>query len=694
MWFVQLNEQQHGCVYYDFHRSLLIVAGAGAGKTTVIAHRAIELLRVLPVEKSIQMLTFSNKAAKEMKERVRRLGCSESERIKYDTYHSWGLKRLKDDPEGFGLAQGFTLLADSDTQKSIRALAKSFGLTAKIVPEDRKRLKPKSWLNTWSLARQAGFDVNNPNNKAALCERLAKAHSLVGDEIHMVWSTLNGYEREKQFANSVDFDDLLYLPLLRLAKDQSYAASINTQIGHVVIDEVQDTNRIQYEMVRRWVQGHCPVTAVGDDDQSIYGWRGAEVSNLKRFVAHFGAEQLRLEENYRSTKSIVNSATGLIRNNIERLEKTPFSSAEQGSVPVIELCSNSREMSDRLIKRISTLIGQGVPAQEIAVLYRTNRMAMILEMGLRRHDIPFHVVGGMSLFDRAEIVAITSALRLAVNPRDTYALKNLTPYIDGIGPGSGYALQEWLEADESRSMMNLKAPIEGLTDKRIEAAKSFMRQLVGQMYSTKPVMEFVQWVVDGPMKLLEREKDMETRSKRSDFIKALADDISLELAERKLSEPDAVWQDVLLDAALRESRQSESDLGQVTLSTVHRSKGLEWDHVLLAGMSEGLMPLENRSDVDDDDAGFSHMEEERRLVFVGWTRARKSCCGLHADRYFFPGTNEDRQYAPSRFVQELNAEVIDLRPSVEADYETSFEEDDFDAEDLMAELNSMIPKGL
>lgn len=318
-------------------------------------------------------------------------------------------------------------------------------------------------------------------------------------------------------------------------------------------------------------------------------------------------------------------------------------------------------------------------------------MAIVMESTLRRMGVPYHVVGGMSLFDRAEVVAVTSALRLGVNPRDIYALKNVAQYIDGIGPGSVYVIQEWLEGDESRSLMELatgKASIEGLSERRTESFRAFYRQLFSRVASTDGVADFIKWVVDGPMRLLERETNDELRQRRKQFLEVMVDDVASEVKSRQAQDPQANWQEVLLDAALRDAQQSEVPGGQVTLSTMHRAKGLEWDHVFIAGVSDGLMPLAPRSDVDENDAGFNHLEEERRLAFVGVTRARKTCTAMHADRYFFPGQMEDKEYEVSPFASELGAQLSDFRRST-SNHDSGF--DDFDEfEEADVELNSLL----
>ncbi len=648
---MKLNPQQMLIVDHPADGSCLVMAGPGSGKTTVIAHRALKLAPKIAAGKVLQMLTFSNKASKEMKERVKRIN-GLVEGIKFDTFHSFGLRLMKDDPAGYGMVEGFSLLSDNDKRRSVRQLAKALGLAKDIPSEDKKRLDPVAWHNTWSLAKQAGFNVNNPDNKKALCDRLTKSHRLVDGEVELAWRTMKGYELEKQQSNSVDFDDLLYLPLLRLASDEQYRDKVRGGIGYIMVDESQDTNRIQYELVRHIGLGYCGVTCVGDDDQSIYGWRGAEISNMKRFLTQFKAEERRLEQNYRSTKAIVNSAVDLIDHNTDRLSKRPFSEGETGDLPTAVNCSDSRIMADEIASSIQAEILKGTSPKEIAVLYRTNRMALLIEQGLRRKGIAYHVVGGMSLFDRAEVVAVTSAMRVALNPKDVSAIKSLTQFIDGFGASSSYALIDAMKDDESISISKLPASIPGVSERSMKAVKSFMNALQFDALLKSSARDFVEWCATGPMRIIEREKDDQLRAKREQHLESLATDIDDELRERKEGGDELTWRDVLMEVALRDARQSESADEQVTLSTIHRAKGLEWEMVLVAGMSEGIMPLDSRSDVSEEDAGYMHMEEERRLGYVGLTRAKRKCVAYHADQYFFPGT-EPKIFDPSRFIAEM-----------------------------------------
>lgn len=679
---MKLNPQQQLIVGHPFTSSALVMAGAGSGKTTVIAQRALELIKHLEVGQHLQMLTFSNKAAKEMKDRVTRIGDSGClELIRFDTFHSFGLKLLKADPQGYALNPDFSLLNENDCKRSLRALAKENGLSSKLEGADRKRLNPVAWFSVWSLGRQAGYDVNNPNNKEELCRRLSNAFQLDTAETEMAWKTLCQYEQNKRTASAVDFDDLLYMPLLRAARDQDYRSGIQEGLGYVVIDEAQDTNRIQYELVRYIAQGHCGVTCVGDDDQSIYGWRGAEVSNLKRFVTHFGAAELRLEQNYRSTQAIVECAGDLIKHNQDRLAKSPFSKGEMGEKPSLFLSNDHREMADEIARSIALGIAEGKPAKEFAVLYRTNRMAMLLEQGMRRYKVPYHVVGGMSLFDRSEVVAVTSALRLACNPNDTFALKSIQPFIDGFGEASCYALCDWLNDEFGASLKELPDQVPNLQPRGLAAFKAFYEDLCSEIVFCEDAPSFVNWVIEGPMAVLDREKDDQIRERKAQHLQALGNDIEMELAERREQEPGLTWRGLLLEVALRDARQSEASSDQVTLSTIHRSKGLEWDWVYLAGFSEGLMPLDSRTELDDADAACGHVEEERRLGYVGITRARKGCFLHHADTYGFPGSSDDRVYEPSRFIEEMGLQLH--RPAVT---EQINEADSFNFEEFKSEF--------
>lgn len=652
---MKLNPQQNSIIDLPITESALVMAGAGSGKTTVIAHRALSILESLTDEKHLQMLTFSNKAAKEMKERVKRISRGGLERIRFDTFHSFCIKLLKDDPGGYHLPPDFSLLNESDIKRSIRANAKASGLpsAADMAPEDRKRLNPLAWLNTWSLARQAGYDVSNSANKSALCERIERAHGLSAEEVDIAWNALTGYELEKRKSQSVDFDDLLYFPLKRIAVDAEYCKSVRDGLGYVVVDEAQDTNRIQYELVKRIALGHCGVTCVGDDDQSIYGWRGAEVSNLRRFLSNFRAVELRLEQNYRSTKLIVSAAASLIRHNNNRLEKNPFSEGEQGVAPALRVHDHSRAMADEIAREISSRVSSGRKPKDIAILYRTNRMALLLEQSLRRVQIPYHVVGGMSLFDRGEVVAVTAAMRAARNPRDIHALKSLVPYIDGFGMASANILAEWIDEHEHASLKALPDALQGVRNSKLSVFRDFYEELTMEAHSCDSAAEFVRWAIEGPMGILDREKDDQLRERKAQHLQSLGNDIAGELMERRPSEPKLTWRDVMMEVALRDARQTEAEDGCVTLSTVHRAKGLEWGCVFVAGMSEGIMPLDARMEVSEDDAGYCHMEEERRLAYVAATRAKQELHFHHSEKYDFPGSREDKTYQPSRFISEL-----------------------------------------
>lgn len=651
---MQLNPQQSEIVEFPFNQSCLVIAGAGSGKTTVIAQKAIKLSALLASDLKLQMLTFSNKAAKEMKARVHKVNGVMPHNIAFDTFHSFGMKLLKDDPQGYGLGPDFSLLNENDVKRSLRALAHAHGLSKRLDPADKKRLNPVNWIATWSLKRQAGYDVrNHEKNRTVLCQALQQAHKLNDAETALAWKTLSDYERLKQKTNSVDFDDLIFLPLLRVHRDQSYLADVRKNIGTIFCDEYQDTNRIQYGLISKIAKGYCAVTVVGDDDQSIYGWRGAEVKNLKRFQHDFDATILRLEQNYRSTQSIVNSAHDLISHNDERLDKSPFSDGDVGTDPTLSLYPDHWQMVREIAESISHKIQSGTPARDIAILYRTNRMAVLLEPALRKERVPYHVVGGMSLFDRSEIMAITNAVRLAGNPHDTHALKSLSQYIDGFGDASCYAVSDWLENTPGASLYDLPEEIPNLPKKGRQALHVFLESLQAEALMCHSVDEFIDWAISGPMALLDREKDEQIRERKEQSLQALAINIAGELKDRIESGETITWRDIAIEIALRDAGQSEAEPDQITLSTIHRSKGLEWPHVCIVGLSEGLMPLDSRSDVSDEDAGYSHIEEERRLGYVGITRAKISCDMYHSDRYGFPGSDDTKTYEPSRFLAEM-----------------------------------------
>lgn len=652
---MKANIQQQAILDFDSSQSLLVIAGAGSGKTTVISRKAIAIASSLKASEYIQMLTFSNKAAAEMRERVKRVNGTIPSNVAFDTFHSYGLKLLKVDPRGFGLNDGFTLLSDTDVKRSIRALAKDYGLPKAKDAADKKRLDPMNWLNTWSLLRQAGYNVNNASkNKSHICETLVNKHGLNSGELDIAWNTLSGYEDQKRLSSTVDFDDLLYLPLLRAHEDADFLALIRSNVAHVIVDEMQDTNRIQYELISAIARNHCAVTMVGDDDQSIYGWRGAEVSNLHRFKRQFLAHSLPMEENFRSTQSIVDLATRLIKHNTTRLDKTPFSSGDVGENPYLFEYAHSREMAAAIAHSVREKIDSGIDPADIAILYRTNRMAMLLEPALRNAGINYHVVGGMSLFDRSEVVAAVSAVRLASNGRDINALKSAANFIDGFGDASCYSVCDWLLADEAASLHDIPNTITGVSAARLEPLTRFLADIQDEILLADSAKDFLKWVVDGPMNLLGRERDDHIRERKNQHLSMLADNVDHECADRRRAGEKISWRDIFIEISLRNSGQSQSNESQITLSTLHRSKGLEYPFILLVGMSEGLLPLDNRSDeADDSDAAFSHIEEERRLAFVGLTRAELECEFYHSNQYGFPGGNDQKIYKPSRFLDEM-----------------------------------------
>ena len=682
---MKANVQQQAIFDFDPSQSLLVIAGAGSGKTTIISRKAIAIASTLKAHEHIQMLTFSNKAAAEMKERVMRVNGSLPSNIAFDTFHSYGLKLLKLDPRGFGLSDGFTLLSDTDVKRSVRALAKDYGVPKAKDSADKKRLDPMNWLNTWSLLRQAGYNVNNTSkNKAHICETLLNKHGLSSGELEVAWNTLTAYEDQKRLSSSVDFDDLLYLPLLRAHEDSAFLSLIKSNVAHVIVDEMQDTNRIQYELISAVAKDHCAVTMVGDDDQSIYGWRGAEVSNLHRFKRQFKAHSLPMEENFRSTQCIVNLATRLIKHNSTRLDKTPFSKGAVGEDPYLFEYSHSREMAAAIAENIRKKIDSGVDPADIAILYRTNRMAMLLEPALRNVGIDYHVVGGMSLFDRSEVVAAVSAVRLASNGRDINALKSAVNFIDGFGDASCYSVCDWILADEGASLHDLPSTIPGVSAARLEPLTRFLADIQDEILLAESAKEFLKWVIDGPMNLLERERDDQIRERKSQHLCMLADNVDHECEDRRRAGERISWRDIFIEISLRNAGQSQSNGAQITLSTLHRSKGLEYPYVLLVGMSEGLLPLDNRSDdADDSDAAFSHIEEERRLAFVGLTRAELECEFYHSDQYGFPGGSDQKIYKPSRFLEEMGYQPCprtsqDAMHTASTDYEDELESaDDF-----------------
>ncbi len=652
-----LNDAQMAAVHH-LGGPCLVLAGAGSGKTRVITHKIARLLQAGYAPGQIAAITFTNKAAQEMRERAKALiGARAAKHLAVSTFHSLGVRLLRAEGERLGLKPQFSIL-DSD---DVLSLLKDAGATT-------DNALARRWQWTISLWKNQGI-----NGEAAV-GLAADADELVAARVMRL------YEERLAAYQAVDFDDLLSLPQKLLQTDAEVRAKWQDTLRYVLVDEYQDTNAIQYEMLKSLVGEAGMFTAVGDDDQSIYGWRGATIDNLKRLPQEYPAlKVIALEQNYRSTGHILRAANMVIANNPKLFEKKLWSAFGDGDPVQLVECDGEEHEAERAVARIQALRGQGgamadagraaEPTQfsDFAVLYRANHQSRVFEKALRKAGIPYKVSGGQSFFDRAEIKDLCAWLRLMVNNDDDPAfLRAVTTPKRGIGhqtlAGLGEFAARWktslyeaLFAESLHGALNARA-VGSLHEfgRYVNDLEYRARQTVGAE-AAKPLL--LGWLKDigYEQHLLDGEDSEKLAASRwsnvLDFVDWIAkrcggeieNDGGLSVETEKKSVLD-VAQTISVIISLAE-RGDQQDV--VTLSTLHAAKGLEWPHVVLAGVNEGLMPFKR----DDDEMTAQQLEEERRLMYVGITRAR-STLAVSTLRRRKRG-RDTVQGIPSRFIGEM-----------------------------------------
>jgi ATP-dependent DNA helicase Rep len=642
-----LNNAQMEAVHH-LDGPCLVLAGAGSGKTRVITHKIARLLQAGYAPGQIAAITFTNKAAQEMRERAKALiGPKAAKNLVVSTFHSLGVRILRAEGERLGLKAQFSIL-DSD---DVLGILKDAGGSTDIATARR-------WQWTISLWKNQG--LNSDTAEAAAQD----------DDERVAARVMKRYEERLAAYQAVDFDDLISLPQKLLLRDAECRAKWQNILRYVLIDEYQDTNAIQYEVLKALVGDKAMFTAVGDDDQSIYGWRGATIENLRRLPQEYPhLKVIALEQNYRSTGHILRAANAVIGNNPKLFEKKLWSDLGDGEpVNVIE-CDHEEHEAERTVSRIQSLRAQGgqVEFKDFAVLYRANHQARVFEKALRKADIPYKVSGGQSFFDRAEIKDLCAWLRLLVNNDDDPAfLRAVTTPKRGIGHQTLATLGEFAGQWKTSLYEALFAESLGavLNARALGSLHEFGRYVNDLEYRARHTTgaEEAKVLLLGWLKDLDYEKhlyDGEDSEKLAasrwsnvlDFIDWIAKRCGGQIendggatfeAEKKSVLDVAQTISVIISLAERGDEQNV-----VTLSTLHAAKGLEWPHVVLVGVNEGLLPFKS----EDDEMTPQRLEEERRLMYVGITRARQNLT-LTVLRRRKRG-REFVQGLPSRFIGEM-----------------------------------------
>ena len=630
----------------------LVLAGAGSGKTSVITRKIAYLIQKCAIPaRQIAALTFTNKAAREMKERVAHLVRGPMARgLTVSTFHNLGLNMIRREYKSLGFKPGFSIFDAEDA----RSLLKELMLRDGDLDNDQVNLAQQQ-ISNWKN------DLITPTGAL----ELAQSAALPQPAIQTLARVYQQYNQALRAYNAVDFDDLISIPVNLLRTKPEILARWQRKIRYLLVDEYQDTNSSQYLLVQLLVGNRGALTVVGDDDQSIYAWRGARPENMGQLKVDYPQLRvIKLEQNYRSTSRILRVANHLIAHNPHEFDKALWSEMGLGDPIRVLRCPNEDAEAERVATEILTQrLRKQNKFRDYAVLYRGNHQARLLEMKLQHHQIPYKISGGASFFAKTEIKDVMAYLRLLFNPLDDNAFLRIintprrhigTSTLEALG---GYASQRHISLFAALDEVGLHSHIPEKNLERLLRFSHWMRQVAHNCQSQDPIAAVRQMLddIDYQGWLQQNSPSSKAAEKRLENVFYLVESLQKSLAksaddnqEDEARIEDAIAKLVLRDLLERQAEEDDSD--QVQLMTLHASKGLEFPHVFMLGLEEDLLP--HRNSIDDN-----NIEEERRLTYVGITRAQKTLTlTLAGKRKQF---GEQSETTPSRFLDELPNEDIE-----------------------------------
>ena len=602
-----LNDKQQKAVTC-VNGPLLILAGAGSGKTRTIIHRIAYIIEngyAKPWE--ILALTFTNKAAGEMRERIDSMGIPFTSDIWMGTFHSICARILRMEGDNLGFTSNFSIYDDDDTKRLLKTILKELDISDKEFPVESVKAQISLLKNDLETSDDY-MDEHGDFDEGYTEARMAQIYS--------------EYQKRLLSANAMDFDDLLLNTNILFAKCPEVLNKYRNRFKYILVDEYQDTNISQYAIISKMAEGHRNICVCGDDDQSIYGWRGASIRNILEFEDDFeDAKIIRLEQNYRCTKNILNAANGVIEHNKKRMGKTLFTDNEEGEI-IKYLHANSDLEESSIIAREIFCLNEyhDIPYSDIAILYRTNAQSRVLEEGLMRRNIPYQIVAGTKFYDRMEIKDILAYLKLLVNPKDDIAfIRVINTPKRGIGPASiekirDYAFMKGISMYEVIKDIETCPLFKGSVKEKLTLFKDTMEELE-RIAKENSLMDIVINTIhlSGYEQML-KEGKVENAQNRLENL----DELVNAAGDFENNEEDGSLEAFLENAALVAGVDSyDENSSKVLLMTLHNAKGLEFNIVFMPGMEENLFPTYRA--VNEE----SEMEEERRLCYVGITRARK-----------------------------------------------------------------------
>ena len=630
-----LNPPQREAVLHG-DGPLLVLAGAGSGKTRVLTHRIARLIDEGVPPWSILAITFTNKAAREMRERVERLAGDMGRDAWILTFHACCARILRRDIDKLGYKPSFTIYDADDQMNVIKQLCKSMNL-------DEKRFPP----------REIRAAISDAKNRVLSPAEWAKES---GEDFRAktISEVYAAYERQLTANNALDFDDLILKTLTLFSEHPPVLAAYQHKFSHILVDEYQDTNMAQYMLVRLIAGESRNLCVVGDDDQSIYGWRGADLRNILEFERDFpDCRVIKLEQNYRSTSNILDAANQVIAHNAGRKEKALWTDAGEGEKIRVYRALDERDEAAWVVRAIEGRMKRGARAGDFAVFYRTNAQSRVLEEAMVRRGVPYRVYGGMKFYDRKEVKDVLAYMRAVANPDDDQSVRRI---INEPRRGIGDATIETLAQFAQREGMSLLSAVisadeSALPPRALGAVRKFGALMLDltQAGISLSAGEFLQEVLDktGYVAAIRASKDPDAQTREENVM-----ELAGAVAEYESQSPEGGLLGFLENVALVTDLDSMGERPEaVTLMTIHASKGLEFPHVIVTGMEETVFPL-GRATFED-----GLMEEERRLCYVAFTRAMQSLALTFAvSRMLY---NQRRNNPPSRFLSEIPERLIE-----------------------------------
>lgn len=646
-----LNEAQRAAVEYIDGPSL-VIAGAGSGKTRVLTYKIAYLLSQGMKPWSIMALTFTNKAAREMKERIGKLvGNDLAQHLYMGTFHSIFSRILRAEAEHIGFNNNFTIYDESDSRSLIKAIVKEMGL-------DDKKYKPAAVHAKISMAKNNLMSAAAYESDAAIFEQNKRAQMPEVGKIFVAY-----VQRCKQ-ANAMDFDDLLTLTYQLFREHEDIRHKYAARFDYVLVDEYQDTNHVQMSIVMQLCQEKQRVCAVGDDSQSIYSFRGANIDNILNYQRQFqGTRLFKLEQNYRSTQTIVEAANSLIKHNRNQIPKDVFSENAKGEKILYKPAYSDKEEAAIVAKDVKRIRREdGCQYSDFAILYRTNAQSRSFEEEFRKQGIPYRIYGGLSFYQRKEIKDIIAYFRLVANPDDEEAIKRIINYpARGIGATTVLKIADCAHQNQVSFWEVIGAPeryglaVNKGTMNKLETFRLLISSFIERAQTTD-VYELGDAIIkeSGISQDIMSGKDADDLARQENLEEFLSGMSAFVEERREEGRFDELFlQDYLQDVALLTDADSDGDKNEprVSLMTVHAAKGLEFPTVFVVGLEENIFPSPLSA------ASLRELEEERRLLYVAITRAEKHCILTNAKNRWRYGKIEFDN--PSRFIDEIDSKLID-----------------------------------